>query len=71
MKGKRDMCDEDPIDYFAEAGMSTTAPPNAGPPSAGPNKMPSGSTSSGRSHTAKVPIVGSAAAAAWMASSGT
>jgi hypothetical protein len=68
MKGEGDMCDEDPIDYFAEAGTSRTAPPKTGPPSAGLDKMPPGSMSSRRSHTAKVPIVVSTAAAAWMAS---
>jgi hypothetical protein len=51
--------------------MPTTTPFETGPPSASPVEMPSPATSSGRSLTAKVAIVVSAAAAAWMASFGT
>jgi hypothetical protein len=57
------------MDMPATPNTDMPATPDTGPPSATP--MPTKATSSGRSHTAKVPIIVSAAAAAWMASFGT
>jgi hypothetical protein len=52
-----------------EASMETTTPSKTGAPSAAPS-MPTTATTSGSSQEAKVTLVVSAAAAAWMASFG-
>jgi hypothetical protein len=67
MNMKGNMCDTDPINSFVDAGMPRTDPLETDPPSASPTPP---ATSSGSSLTAKVTIVVSAAAGAWMASFG-